>query len=168
MMSDCESRRIIRTGDLLVWNQSYSESKFWLKLVRFATMSEFGHVSVAIREQDGSLWHIEAVQPYIRCVKVPDNASFYILPVSRKIDKEITTEFFLDKIGKKYSMMDALRSYLGYVTKDDDTWQCAELSKEFYESMGLVLPMRSVTPSRLVRSLMDNYHLSLYRARALG
>ena len=166
-MNECGMRSIIKTGDLLVWNRSYSDSKFWLNLVRFATMSEFGHVSVAIRNVDGSLWHIEAVQPVIRKIKVPEDASFYILPVSRLIKGNVDPSFFNDKVGKKYSMMDALRSYFGYVTEDDDSWQCAELSKEFYESMGLVLPMRSVTPSRLVRSLMDNYHLSLYRAHAL-
>lgn len=167
-MSSCNIRKVVKTGDLLVWNKSYSGTKFWLNLVRFSTMSEFGHVSVAIRNTDGSLWHIEAVQPVIRKVPVPDDAQFYILPVSRVISKNLNLSFFDDKIGKRYSMMDALRSYFGYVTEDDDSWQCAELSKEFYEESGLTLPMRSVTPSRLVRSLMDNYHLSLYRSSAIS
>lgn len=166
-MKDCSLRQGIKTGDLLIWNRSYSDTKFWLNLVRFATMSEFGHVSVAIRNEDGSLSHIEAVQPTIRNISIPSDASFYILPVSRLFTEPPEIVFFDDKIGKKYSMMDALRSYFGYVTQDDDRWQCAELAKEYYESLGLVLPMRSVTPSRLVRSLMDNYHLNLYRAHAL-
>ena len=58
----CPQRDQIRAGDLLVWDKSPSNTEsIWIKIVRFVTVSDFGHVSVAIREGE-TLYHVEAIE----------------------------------------------------------------------------------------------------------
>lgn len=163
MQHFCEGLDDIETGDLLVWSKASSGNSFWLNMVRFFTISNFGHVSVAEVDDHGSLWHVEAVMPRVRRVRVPVDADFYVIKMSRIITKKRDLSWFADKIGKLYSIMDAIRSYLGITVEDDDRWQCAELTAEFYKSMGLDITLKNLTPTKLVTYILEKYNLSLYK-----
>lgn len=162
----CPSRDRIQTGDMLAWGEAYGESRFSLmRVVRLFTISEYGHISVAWRRDDG-LYHIEAVMPYIRAVKIPEDAGFYVLPMSHVLDKPVDMTFFDDKFGLGYSVLDAIRAYFGRVTRKDDKWQCAELAYEFYKYKGVDLRPKSLTPAHLVRSVVSLCDLSIFRVDA--
>lgn len=153
----------IATGDLLVWDGPNGDNKaFWLYLVRIATVSNYGHVSVALVKDDG-LYHIEAVMPKIKESKIDPNSSFYVLPMSKVIEENGDLEFFKDKIGCPYSIMDAIRAYLGLVVESNEHWQCAELCEAYYQSKGIDINLRFLTPTRLVKALMKITGLGLYR-----
>lgn len=163
----CHSRDSIKTGDLLAWSEYTGEhTSFWLNTVRFLTMSEFGHVSVAWRI-GGRLYHVEAVIPRIRVVPVPEHASFFHLPLSDEFPNEpVMEDFFNDKIGSPYSIHDAIRAYLGLSVKADNAWQCAELALAYYTDQGLDLCPRAITPSRIVYAALDEYGVPLMRINA--
>lgn len=150
----------IKTGDLLAWGHSPGNHEtLWIKIIRFMTMSEFGHVSVAWRKGD-ELYHVEAVIPRIRVSKIDEAKGFYAIGLSSVLTHPPDMSFFDDKIGKKYAFGDAVRAFLGMTTKHDDKWQCAELAKEFYDSQGLDLKPESLTPANLMRAAMEVADLS--------
>lgn len=156
----------IKTGDLLAWSR-YRESKssLWLNVVRFGTMSEYGHVSVAWRKGD-QLFHVEATSPRIRVTSIPLDESFYYVPMSRQFPGEVDMSFFMDKVGLKYSFFDAVRAFLGLSVKQDDRWQCAELSNAFYRHSGLQISESAVTPSRMVQAAMSTCDQPLIKVSA--
>lgn len=157
------TRADVKTGDMLVWSSpSGSDGGFWLKIVRFLTVSDYGHVSVAWR-QGKELFHVEAVIPKIRVVRVPDNAEFYVLPMVEVVKGSENMEFFNDKIGSEYSVYDAIRAYLGISTRYDERWQCAELTEAYYRDKGLDIDLKFLTPTRLVKKLMSKVNSGLYR-----
>lgn len=158
----CHSRDSIKTGDLLAWSDySRGHSSFWLKVVRFLTSSEYGHVSVAWRI-NGVLFHVEAVMPKIRLTPVREDESFFHLPIAKEVPQDINMElYFSDKIGKDYSVVDAIRAYFGLSVKDDDKWQCAELAADFYKHHGLDLGAKPVTPSGVVYAALNEAGVSL-------
>lgn len=72
-------------------------------------------------------------------------------------------QWFVDKIGKPYSVMDALRAYLGIALSNDDKWQCAELVQDFYKNCGIDLAGKP-TPTRMIRqslALDSSYLVSI-------
>lgn len=153
----------IATGDLLVWDKPNGDNKaFWLNLVRLATVSNYGHISVAVVKDDG-LYHVEAVIPAIKESKIKPGSEFYVLPMSKVIDEQGDLEFFKDKLGKPYSVMDAIRGYLGMTVESNDHWQCAELCQEYYQAKGIDINLRFLTPTRLVKALMRKTGLGLYQ-----
>lgn len=164
----CNSRDDIKTGDLLAWSDySKEHSTFWLKAIRLMTMSEFGHVSVAWKQGD-QLFHVEAVMPYIRVKPVPDNESFFYIPMSKYLKAEPhMSSFFSDKIGQPYGIMDAVKAYFGIATATDNHWQCAELANAFYAEYGVDLGSKAMTPSRVIYAALDECGASLMRINAI-
>lgn len=162
MSCNCPVRSRIQTGDMLAWGEAYGEKRFSvLKLIRLFTISEYGHISIAWRREDG-LYHVEAVRPFIRIAKIKDDAAFYVLPMSNVLKKPVDMDFFHDKIGLKYSVLDALRAYFGMVALKDDKWQCAELAQEFYETQGIDLRAPSPTPAHIVKAAVNLCDLSIF------
>lgn len=144
----------IKSGDLLIWSGDDIEGKsqFYLKLVRFATMSDYGHISIAWRKED-SLYHVEATQPYIDVTRVNPNQPFYHIPMPVCPTEEQMLSFFEDKIGLKYSFVDAVCGYLGITLKDRKRWQCVELCNHFYKSLGLDFGEIYV-PNKFIKKVM--------------
>ncbi len=163
MNNTCKGIKDIETGDVLAWGKAYGGGGFWMNMVRLMTVSDYGHVSIAHVTQDGTLMHIEAVMPAIRHVKVPKDAEFYVIKASQLIDKAPNISFLLDKVGLKYSIMDAIRSYLGMVLEADDKWQCAELILEYFKSLGITLHPRRITPTCIIDTLLDDHDLLMFK-----
>lgn len=154
----------LKSGDLLVWSKSSRKGvgNFnYLKLVRFLTISEFGHVSVIWKQKD-RIDHVEAVTPSIQKVKVPLVEGLYVIPMNLDVSDKDMGAFFNDKLGLPYGVADAFRGWLGLTAKNDLKWQCAELSLEFYRSLGMDIP-DAFTPSELIQTLMHNYQKPLLK-----
>lgn len=159
------NRDEIQTGDLLVWSKA-PHGGFWLKIVRLMTVSDFGHVTVAWRV-DGKLNHFEAVMPRIHVVAVPEDGSFYVLPMSKYIKDADNVDSLMETVGKRYSVLDAIRGYLGIEVKDNDRWQCVEQSNHYYQSKGIEVLSRFLTPTRFVKKLMAMTGLGLFHVPAV-
>lgn len=148
------NKQSLQNGDLIGWRRSGPENKggFYLNLVRVATFSEFGHVSIVWNK--GSVpGHFEAVQPKLQHSEIPQGES-YAIPLGLNLSDSDMQSFFFDKEGLRYSFRDAILGYLGLVPKEEDRWQCAELSLEFLRHFGLKLP-DAHTPSRLMRKTLE-------------
>lgn len=148
-------RDAIQPGDLLVWSKDRTSviSNFFLKLVRFFTVSDYAHVSVAMRD-DGKLAIIEATIPEVRKYTIDDKDEFYHIPMYVEWKDEYK-DFLLSKIGMKYSILDAIRAYLGITLERDDRYQCVELANEFYKLAGIDLG-DVYTPNGLVYTALDH------------
>lgn len=154
------SRSDIKSGDLLVWKRSKfsKKSNFYLNIIRFSTRSEYAHVAIAWR-LEGRLFLVEATQPILRITPVRTADEFYHVPMSVNWDS-ISESWLLDKVGLKYSILDAVRAYLGKTIEDDNRYQCAELAHEFYETHGIDLG-DAYTPSALVSAALEKRHTTL-------
>lgn len=152
-------RQLIQTGDLLAWSSlGAGKSNAVLNLVRWATLSDYGHVSVAW-VRDGDLFHVEATMPRIRVAKILPSDRFYHISMSKCIDdvcelQGLNMDFFNDKVGLRYSILDALRAYFGLIPKADDRYQCAELTREYYATLGIDLG-KTLTPTGIVQAALD-------------
>lgn len=152
----------LKNGDLLVWEKALDTTKFnYLKLVRLATYSNFGHVTVIWRKPEG-LFQVDASKPVISLEEVKNFPGLFVIPIKDSVSDEEMQNFFNDKIGLKYSIMDAIRAWLGLVLTDEDKWQCAELCLWFFRSLGFELS-DAYTPKELVYEMMTNYNLPLYK-----
>lgn len=155
-----EKRQAIQSGDLLVWKKSKKSfmSSLTLEIIRLATRSNFAHVAVAW-VMDGRLFAVEATQPCVRLTVIKDSDEFYHLGmgVSWSQDSE---EYLIDKIGLKYSVIDAVRAFLGICVSNDRRYQCAELAHEFYEKHDIALG-DAFTPSELVDAILAKREASV-------
>lgn len=129
----------IRTGDLIAWDYySYSSySNLLVKSIARMTGSGFGHVGIAWRLQK-ELFVIEATMPKIQVAWLGGQKNYCYLPMNIE-PPDVAMEFLKTKVGLKYSILDAYRSYVGKIVEDDDRYQCAELSSEFFHACGLDL-----------------------------
>lgn len=155
------NRATIQSGDLLIWSRDKRStiSNIYLNLIRFFTRSEFAHVAIAWR-LEGRLYIVEATMPVVRLTPVWDDDSFYHVPMGVTWTKE-GEDFLLDKIGMMYSLVDAIRGYLGLTITKDTHWQCAELCNYFYRLLGLDLH-DAFTPSSLVEMVVEAYDKPIY------
>ena len=156
-------RNDLKNGDLLVWRTPPKRKSFlnYINVVRLFTLSDFGHVST-VWIRDGGFYHIEAVMPKVRLAPIDFTGEVYVIPMDLKITEKEMDDYFKDKIGLKYSLIDASCGLFGLTLKAEDRWQCAELCLKFYRYFKLVIN-DSFTPSRLVRKLLETYPTSLFR-----
>lgn len=147
------NREKLKNGDLLGWRRldSTQKSDFYLNLVRVATFSDFGHVSI-VWNRNSKVGHVEASLPRIHQSPIK-NGEIYVIPMGLELSDSDMEDFFGDKLGMKYSARDAVLGYLGKVPREEDRYQCAELSLEFYRSRGLSIP-DAYTPGRLMRQTL--------------
>jgi hypothetical protein len=87
MNTKCKSTSDIKSGDLLIWtgDNTGGKSDFYLKLVRFFTMSDYGHVSTAWKIGE-TLYHVEATQPEISLSRVRFDETFFHIPMCLGIE----------------------------------------------------------------------------------
>ena len=154
--------RTVKSGDLLVWDEA--NHGFWgklvIKFIRFMTMSEYGHVGIAVVE-DGYTYVLEAVQPRVQYVSMSGKTNFYV--VSMNLDKtEDLVKIAKKYVGYRYSLLDCVRGYLGLTTLSDERWQCAELTAMVYEDLGVELVTEHMTPSGVVRAALSHSGSTLW------
>ncbi len=148
----------LKSGDILVWNDSFKGQSRYGALIRLFTASDFTHVGVAIKNDDG-LFSAEANVPVIRTTKVDLSDRLFYIPTPI-IHDNIGQSFIDDTQGLRYSYLDAIRSLFGIIDERNDKWQCAEYVLDYLKCYGHDLG-RVYTPSRLVRAAMREFNAPL-------
>lgn len=144
----------LQNGDVLCWTRGPVEKgDIYLNLVRLATVSEYGHITV-VWKKDNLPYHLEATQPVISHLPIP-KGEVYVIRMGLQVSDEQMSIYARDKLGCKYSFRDAIMGYVGLVPKEEDRWQCAELTLDFLRSRGLLIP-NAYTPSKLVRAILQS------------
>lgn len=118
-----EARKLIRTGD----QAFYTHTGIGGKIISFFTKSRLTHVGTFFRFND-RLFIVEAVVPRVRMVLGSYDPNFTWVALGLNPPKEIEDTFFKVLEGGKYSWGECITGYLGF-NKDNDRWQCSELSK---------------------------------------
>jgi len=122
-----QKRDLFSTGDIVL----FSDDSFIGKLIRKFTGETFSHM--------GLVW---AIEQRVFIIEAFDGNGVLVRPLSQRvpfyhlktaynftIDQE---EFMLSKVGSNYSYLDAILSGLGFKTKKDDNYQCAEFVSLVY------------------------------------
>lgn len=148
-------RENIRSGDLLIWSDDdYSAiSSAILKTVRVLTVSDYGHLGIAIRVLN-KLFVVEATMPSIRLVPVSDKEEFYHVPMSISWTTNCE-DYLISKLGLPYSILDDIRAYFGLIAENDDKYQCAELVREFYIKCCNLPISHNYIPKTLIKELLQ-------------
>lgn len=142
----------IQSGDLLAWDYVDSKglSRFVKKFVQLMTLSDYAHVGIAIVKDD--ILHVfEAREPVIEITPLVNRGSFYVVPMNLT-DTTNLQQVMERYVGKKYSLVDCVRAYLGYETNSNDSWQCAEVANQVYIDMGIELNPVKTTPGGVVKA----------------
>lgn len=158
----------ICSGDLLAWrgNKQSSISNWLIRTVASLTGSPYGHVGVAWRYGDApyEVLVFEATLPFIKISPLTISDDVYVVPMGMEDAwTRNHTKWLLDKVGMTYSLMDALRAFLGRrLDADDNRWQCAEYCHWFYADHGIELT-HDFTPGGLVRAALSHSNSTLCR-----
>lgn len=160
-MQNCKAPAI-KSGDIIVWSDSFKGQSRYGALIRAATMSEYTHVGIALKYPNG-LYVAEANIPKVRIRPVTIEGSIYYLETP--IDHDVTGDnFIFPKLGLPYSYVDAVRSVFGITMAQEDKWQCAEFVVEYMKAYGHDLG-KVYTPSKLVRAAMEEFNTPLRRLK---
>ncbi len=156
-----QARMGIQSGDMLAWSDDNASGwhKFILNMIRLGTRSEYSHIGIACWVKD-RLYVLEAKSPVIRFVPLSTVESFYHVPMNI-VWQDKYTEKLKTYIGLEYSVIEALKAYLGIQLKDHDKWQCAELANRFYEYVGINLG-DAFTPQSIVKKAMAVLNTPIY------
>jgi hypothetical protein len=153
----------IQPGDLLLWGAS--DISKWkntvLSFIRLMTWSKFGHVGIAARKGGGPVCIVEAVIPEVRITELQYTGRFYHIPMHLNWSPEAEI-FIFDKVGLGYSMMDAVRAYLGVTLENDHKWQCAELAHDFYQILNVDLG-NAYTPKAIAKNAVELRATEIYK-----
>jgi hypothetical protein len=120
------------------------------------TESEYSHVCVVWKDENGEPHVIEAVVPQVSVNPLTKylDYGFYHIPTDNPMSKE-EESYGLSKIGQKYSKIQAIEGYLNWLNVGDDTyWECAELTISMRRMSGANLgPI--ATPSAVVQKALS-------------
>jgi len=111
------------------------------------TRSEWSHTGLAWVIA-GRVFVIEAVGSGVRIFPLSRAGNFTL--VRRGIFTGAQEEFALAQVGKRYSKLDALRSFFGASDATDGRWFCSELVCAV-----LGLPVAEQTPAQVMRYLSE-------------
>ncbi len=146
----------IRSGDLLAWKRdSHSTfSDILIHGIRLLTFSKYGHVGIAWRVYDAhgsTLFVIEASFPKTEVSVVNPDGDFDCVPMNTPWS-EGGKKYLTSKLGLAYSLMDAVRGFLGLRLQNDRRFQCAELAHWYYHKELSDWGNTSFIPDGLVKS----------------
>lgn len=157
-----DKRSEIRSGDLLAWSVSSLRGidNVAPNVIRLFTRSEYNHVGIAWVVGD-RVFVIEATPPMVRIFPLAKLVPFYHIPmeIEWKPDYE---NYLLSKVGDKYSIWQAIRSYFGKPDKDD-RWQCAEFAASFYDLVKSGVVFDKITPAGVVEAILAQKDTSVER-----
>ena len=145
----------IKSGDLIVFSATKIRTTYDLLsyIVRIFTMSEYNHVGIAWVIGDRNLI-VEAQVPEVKISPLKKLGSFYHIPMGIKFTDE-ALEILLDKVGQKYSYLEAIRAYFKKNDHTNDDWICVDYVKYFYESIGIDIGDVH-TPSDVVTNIVKS------------
>ena len=151
----------IKSGDLIVFSATKIRSSYDLLsyIVRLFTMSEYNHIGIAWVIGDRNLI-VEAQVPEVKISPLKKLGSFYHIPMDVDFTDE-ALEILLDKVGQKYSYLEAIKAYFKMNDRTNDDWICVDYVIYFYESIGINIG-DAHTPSDVVKNIIRNHNKSLH------
>ena len=155
MANYSQYRNNIQSGDLLMWEtrEMASYSDFLLILVQKILNTKYSHIGIAVVENN-RVMVLQADIPEVELVPVSATDDFYHLPLGIEWKPEYTN-FLYKELGKKYSVMDALKFFFR-IKRDNTKWYCSELAAYFYDAIGyLTTEEKGVTPKELTDALIE-------------
>ncbi len=157
-------RKNIQNGDLLIWSSDKSSlmSRMYLYIIRLFTLSSYAHIGIALWV-NGRLCVVEASQPVVKVIPISLANNFYHIKMNLQISSG-DISWLMSKVGQKYSMVKAIKSYFKLPLELDSTWQCVQLVSEFYKKYNLIVD-DSYIPSQFIDNLLDDYTRSLVKVK---
>jgi hypothetical protein len=157
-MKYSEFKNVCKSGDLIA--VSHKEWKtvadIESQIVRMVTESEYSHVCVVWKDENGEPHVIEAVVPQVSVSPLTKylEDGFYHIPTDKPMSKEEEAYGF-SKVGQQYSKLEAVAGYLHLLDIGQDMrWQCSELTISMRRMSGLGLgPI--ATPSAVVQKALS-------------
>jgi hypothetical protein len=102
---------------------------------------------------------VEAARPEVQISMLSTAGSFYHIPMNIEWKDSYTT-ILKSRLGEKYSILEAIRSYL-FKPKKDRQWQCAELLNWFYKTIGIKADF-GFTPKSVIQAAMEHTGNGMY------
>lgn len=145
-----QKRQDFKTGDLLAWKTVRIRSFFDFVLFLYQKILKADYTHVGIVFKEGNRYFIvEATPPAVRLFPISMTEDFYYIPTDIET-KPSHVDLLLSNLGKKYSLIDLVRSMfrLGNNTSD---YYCSELANSFYNDVGYYHDLDAgLTPDSLV------------------
>lgn len=156
-------RENIKSGDLLIWSTDKTSftSKLFYFIIRLFTLSSYAHVGVALWSE-GRLFVVEADMPRVRMIPISLANDFYHIAMGIDVNQEQAV-YLNNFIGKKYSLIKALKAYFRLKLEDNDEYQCVELVSKFYKYVGLENIPNVYVPSLFIESILDDDNKKLVK-----
>ena len=140
-----DSREQIKSGDIVAWQGRFTNRRF-LKLFN----QEIGHTGIAWVVSK-RVFVIHALTKGIVINPLSRLTPFVWLATDTDWTEEVQV-FALSQLGRSYSYTDALRSFLGMPTIENNGWTCGEYSREILKHAQL--PVTQDMPSKLVSEVL--------------
>lgn len=153
-------RPIIKSGDILAWSEGSwtSFSGIQNNIIRIFTRSEYSHVGVAY-VAGGRVFVIEAVVPMIRIFPLSKLLPFYHFESPDNWWSTDIEESYLNKVGKPYSKVEAIKAFLGYSTDGEEQWECAKLINRVLMNVDKDFDKQPDTPTAVVKFIQSKYNI---------
>ena len=146
-------RQELKTGDLLAWKTTKINSffDFVLFLYQKILKAEYTHVGIVVKEGN-RYFLVEATPPVVRLFPISLCDDFYHF--SLDIDyKSSQVDLLLRAIGKKYGLIDLIRSILR-LGNDPSEYYCSELASRFYNDIGYIDDETAgLTPDKIIEAV---------------
>lgn len=116
-----------KTGDIVAFSSDSPVGRF----IRMFTGETYSHMAL-VWVIENRVFTVEALDGKGVLIRpLSDLLPFYHLKTTIKFTKE-DEEFMISKVGSNYSYVDAILAGLGFKTKKNDSYQCAEFVAEVY------------------------------------
>jgi hypothetical protein len=165
-MKYSEFKKVCQSGDLIaVSHQEWeSISDIESQIVRMATESEYSHVCVLVKDNDGKPCVLEAVVPEVTVSPLTKylNSGFYHIATPDKPMSKEEEAYGMSKVGQSYSKLEAVAGYLDLLPiGGDELWQCSELTIAMRKLSGLDLGPHATPAAVVKQALLRGYELKL-------
>ena len=149
-------RHEIKTGDLIAWDTEKISSFFGFLLFLYQKIfgAKYTHVGVVV-QMGGRVFLVEATPPEVRLIPLKMTSDFYLIKTAMPSNRDAQIEFLLSNLGKKYSLVDLVKSLFKIGNSENDFY-CSELAGLFYNEFGYLTDRDAgFTPDTIVNAIAD-------------
>ena len=131
-----EYRKNIKSGDLIAYKSRYRKGwTSWLGfMVSLFSMSRYSHVGIALWLGE-RLFLVSADIPEVKLELITRTNPFHHIALGMEWSDRHTEEL-LKHLGEPYSIIEAIRGYMGSNDETNNKWFCTEFARVFYQKFG--------------------------------
>lgn len=158
MTTYTDYRDSLQSGDIVAWREN--THNIFSRLIRFFTRSEYTHVGIVLVIKN-RVFVAEARTPKVVLTPLSSRIPLYLIPMGMPLSNH-AEEVLLKEIGVgRYSILEAIKSYLGANDPKDKKWQCVEFVKYVLEANSYPIVCKDL-PTDLVFYLQQKGKTLLY------